>query len=328
MRTVTSLTRSLAAARSSRLWVAITALGYLCGVSAIDHGADHEVTTRKLGSLAILAAGATFGTTGTLQTKLAPHISGMAVASTRLFIGALTLVVIAQFSQKSSSNKIARIDLWMSGVGIAIYQVSFFTSVKLTGVPIATLTALGSAPIFTGLVAYFLVRERPSRVWFGATVLTTIGIIFLNSHPGEKGFNPFGVILAAVAGLGFAVFNVSSRRALNAGVEPTHLASRVFSLAAILVFPFCFADGLSWIFTIKGGLLILWLGIVTTGLGYTLYSFGLKRVHSSTASTLVLAEPATATLLAVVVLGSVLTFNSWIGIAFVLVGLLYLATRG
>jgi len=289
---------------------------------------DQANQQKKLGPIAILAAGATFGTTGTLQTKLAPHISGMAVASTRLFVGAITLLVIARFTRKISPIKISRLDLWLSGAGIAIYQVSFFSSVKLTGVPIATLTALGTSPIFTGLVAYLMVREKPARVWFIATVLTSIGIVLLNSHPGGKGFNLLGVMLAAIAGLGFAVFNVSSRRALNAGMEPSQLAARVFTLAAILVFPFCFADGVHWFVTPKGAALILWLGIVTTGMGYTLYSYGLKRVHSSTASTLVLAEPATATLLAVVVLGSVLTVNSLLGVAVVLIGLLYLAIRG
>jgi DME family drug/metabolite transporter len=291
-----------------------------------------ETNHRKLGSIGILAAGATFGTTGTLQTKLAPQISGITIASTRLFIGAITLILIAYFSRKSyrpaPQIKMPRIDLWLSGVGIAIYQVSFFSSVKLTGVPIATLTALGTSPIFTGLVAYFLVGEKPSRVWFRATVLTTIGITLLNMHPNEKGFNFLGVLLAAIAGLGFAVFNVSSRRALNSGVLPTQLAAWVFSLAAILLFPFCFANGISWLLSPKGAVLVLWLGVVTTGLGYTLYSYGLKRVHSSTASTLVLAEPATATLLAVLVLGSVLTLNSWLGIATVITGLLYLAIRG
>jgi DME family drug/metabolite transporter len=74
--------------------------------------------------------------------------------------------------------------------------------------------------------------------------------------------------------------------------------------------------------------LILWLGIFTTGLGYTCYAYGLKRVHSSTASTLVLAEPATATLLAVLVLGNTLTLNSWVGIVVVIVGLVFLAMRG
>ncbi|MEN9324315.1 MAG: hypothetical protein RL414_69 [Actinomycetota bacterium] len=269
-----------------------------------------------------------FGSTGTSQTLLAQGISPLAIASTRLFVGALTLLLVARMTTTRSSSKSFRKDLWISGVGIAIYQLSFFSSVKLTGVPIATLTALGSSPIFTGMVAYLMVREKPRHAWFIATVITTAGIALLNSQPSETGFNFYGVILALIAGLGFAVFNVSSRRALNSGMEPARLAAWVFTLAAVLVFPFCFVAGTSWFFTLKGSVLILWLGIFTTGLGYTLYAYGLKRVHSSTASTLVLAEPATATLLAVVVLGNALTLNSWTGIATVCIGLLYLAMRG
>jgi DME family drug/metabolite transporter len=290
-----------------------------------------ETNHDKLGALGILAAGICFGTTGTSQTLLAKGISPLAVASTRLFVGALTLLLVARLTRfEGSHSKVhfSKMDLWISGVGIAIYQLSFFSSVKLTGVPIATLTALGSAPIFTGIVAYALVRERPTRVWFVATLITTCGIVLLNSQHSEKGFNILGVLLALVAGLGFAFFNVTSRRSLNAGVEPSRLAAGVFSLAAIIVFPFCFAAGTHWIFTVKGMGLILWLGIFTTGLGYTCYAYGLKRVHSSTASTLVLAEPATATLLAVVVLGNSLSISSWAGIAVVIVGLVYLAMRG
>ncbi len=287
-----------------------------------------ESDHKKFGSLAILAAGICFGTTGTSQTLLGKGISPLAVASTRLFIGALTLVLISRITTKVPRVKIGKSDLWIAGLGIAIYQLSFFSSVKLTGVPIATITALGSAPVFTGIVAYVMVQERPKRVWFIATVITTIGIILLNAHHSEKSFNALGVLLALAAGLGFAFFNVTSRKALNSGVEPARLAATVFSLAALAVFPFCFVAGTHWMFTIKGISLILWLGIFTTGLGYSLYAYGLKRVHSSTASTLVLAEPATATLLAVVVLGDTLNVTSWVGIATVIVGLLFLATRG
>ena len=275
-----------------------------------------------------MAAGICFGTTGTSQTLLGKGISPLAVASTRLFIGALTLLLISRFTAKSSKTRIGKSDLWISGLGIAIYQLSFFSSVRLTGVPIATITALGSAPIFTGVVAYLMVKEKPKRVWFIATVITTVGIVLLNLNHSDKGFNLGGVFLALVAGLGFAFFNVTSRRALNSGVEPVRLAASVFSLAALAVFPFCFVAGTHWIFTVKGASLILWLGIFTTGLGYTLYAYGLKRVHSSTASTLVLAEPATATLLAVIVLGNTLALTSWVGIAIVIAGLLYLAMRG
>jgi DME family drug/metabolite transporter len=53
--------------------------------------------------------------------------------------------------------------------------------------------------------------------------------------------------------------------------------------------------------------------------------FGLKRIESSLAATVVLAEPATATILAALVLGEKLVLQSYIGIATVVFGILYLS---
>ena len=62
-----------------------------------------------------------------------------------------------------------------------------------------------------------------------------------------------------------------------------------------------------------------------TAIGYFLFTFGLKRVDSSTAATVVLAEPATATILAAVVIGESLVTQSYIGIAIVAAGILYIS---
>jgi len=69
----------------------------------------------------------------------------------------------------------------------------------------------------------------------------------------------------------------------------------------------------------------LWLGLVPTAIAYTAYGFGLNRIKVATASTLILAEPATATLLAALVLSESLTAYSWIGVAIVSAGLFFLS---
>jgi DME family drug/metabolite transporter len=69
----------------------------------------------------------------------------------------------------------------------------------------------------------------------------------------------------------------------------------------------------------------LWLGIFTTSVGYILFMYGLKRIPSSLAATVVLAEPATATILAAVVIGEPLVAQSYLGIATVALGILYIS---
>lgn len=71
--------------------------------------------------------------------------------------------------------------------------------------------------------------------------------------------------------------------------------------------------------------MVLWLGLVPTAFAYIAYAYGLHGVQASTATTLILAEPTTATLLAAVVLGESLNSKSWIGIAIIVAGLIYLA---
>src|SRR5699024_9320200 len=65
----------------------------------------------------------------------------------------------------------------------------------------------------------------------------------------------------------------------------------------------------------------LQLGIVATGVAYYLFSKGLVHVSSSTAVTLALAEPLTAALLGVVIVGETLNLLSWAGLSLLILGI-------
>jgi len=71
--------------------------------------------------------------------------------------------------------------------------------------------------------------------------------------------------------------------------------------------------------------MVFWLGLVPTAFAYIAYAYGLEKVRASTASTLILAEPATATLLAAIILGEVINSYGWAGITIVIIGLIYLS---
>jgi DME family drug/metabolite transporter len=103
------------------------------------------------------------------------------------------------------------------------------------------------------------------------------------------------------------------------------LTATTFGVAAIVSFPFLFVENPEWILTSKGFVSILWLGLVTTSVGYVLFMFGLKRIESSKAATVVLAEPATATVLAAVVIAEPLVLQSYLGILIVAAGILYVS---
>jgi len=283
---------------------------------------------KRLGILSVLGAALCFGTTGTTQQLGVPEISPVAVGAARLLCGSLFLFLFAYVQRnKRGSFQMSPSDLLICGSGVAIYQLTFFTAVKVTGVAIATVTALGTVPTFSAIVAYLVLHEKPGRAWFVGTAITIVGIGLIGSANGVSDFKVFGVLLAAVAGLGFAIFTVVSRRALTRGAQDVWVTASSFGVAAVLTFPFLFTQRPIWILTTKGFLTVLWLGLVTTSVGYVLFMFGLKRIESSLAATVVLAEPATATILAALVIGEKLVLQSYVGIATVVLGILYLSRK-
>ena len=272
----------------------------------------------------VIAAGICFGTTGTTQALGPDGISSLSIGSARLMLGAFFLYLYVKVSNIQSAP-VPKTSLWLSAIGILSYQLTFFSAVKQTGVAIGTVTALGSVPALTGLLDYLIYKQKASKRWYIATIITTAGIIVLGTANGVEDFDLGGFILAIIAGASFGLLAVSSKRAFTPGVDSTYTMYKVFTLAAILSIPVLLLTGFDWLGTVDGAAMIIWLGLIPTALAYILYAKGLLGIKPGVASTLILAEPATATILAAVVLNESITFQGWAGIATVAIGLAYLS---
>jgi drug/metabolite transporter, DME family len=75
----------------------------------------------------------------------------------------------------------------------------------------------------------------------------------------------------------------------------------------------------------RGILVLGYLAVLPMAGAYLLFGYGLRRMTASTATTLALAEPIVATLLAVLVLGEHLAAQAWIGLAVIGIGLVFAA---
>ena len=272
----------------------------------------------------LIFAGVCFGTTGTAQALGPDGSSPLVVGAARLLVGAAFLWVIHRLLGAQGS-RIGWLDLLIGGVGVALYQISFFSAVRSTGVAVGTLTAIGSAPALTGIMGYLINREVPSLRWLKATLITTLGIVCLTGAKGFTHFNLIGVLEALGAGASYSLFAVASKRGMNSGASFTEAMYKIFGLGALLLLPIFFIGKNHFLTTGSGILMALWLGLIPTAIAYTSYAYGLNRIKVATASTLILAEPATATLLAALVLGESLNGYSWLGVTIVVAGLLYLS---
>ncbi|SES24282.1 DMT family transporter [Psychrobacillus sp. OK032] len=265
----------------------------------------------------VLLGAVLWGTTGTAQTFLPESAHPFVISAGRSAVGGFSLLIAMILLKKIKFTSWPWKETIHAAVCISLFQLLFFSSVKLTGVAIASVVAIGSAPVFSGLIEWVFLKLRPSKIWGISTAFALLGCIFLFINKGQITINPVGVIYSLIAGLGFAIYTLSSKSLLQKE-EAIPVVAMTFSVSALLLSPFWFLYDVSWLQSTGNVGIIFYLGLATTSVAYVLYGRGLHKIPSSSALTLSLAEPTTAALLGVFIVGEILSVTSWIGILLLL----------
>jgi len=272
----------------------------------------------------VLFAAVCFGTTGTARA-LGPAASPVAVGAARIVLGGAMLVAVARVL----GVRLPRVDanVLAIAVGVAVYQLSFFAAVKLTGVAVGTVVAIGTGPAAAGALGRLVNGEPLTGRWALATACAAGGVVLL-AGDGGGAVDPGGIALAVVAGAGYATCTVLSKRLLVRGVAPEGVMAAGFGGAAVLLVPVLLVAGPGFLAAPGGIALALYLGAIPTALAYVLFSRGLRALTSGETATLVLAEPLTAAALGVVALGEHPSAAAAAGAVLVFCGLAVLAAPG
>ena len=275
------------------------------------------------GIVLVLLAAMLWGTTGTAQS-LAP--AGLSP----YWVGALRLALASGFFALLAMRAGAPARPWpwpwartlLAGACVAAYNLSFFAGVKYSGVALGTAIAIGSGPLWAGMLQALLLRRWPSAPWWLGTLVGVAGGAAMALGQGS-GLRPslVGTLLCLLAGLSYAGYALLNK-ALVLQLGPARANLAVFGSAALLSLP------LAWAFAgapqagAGAWAVVAYLGLVATGVAYLLFSSALRHVSGATAVTLALAEPVTAFALAVLVVGEAPQPLAYLGLAGVIAGLL------
>jgi DME family drug/metabolite transporter len=277
----------------------------------------------KNGPLAVVGASVLWGTAGT--AGLLVSADSVALAAARLVVGGAALALLAGAGVRRAVTP----GLLLAAVAVAAYQLCFFAAVGRTGVAIGTVVAIGSGPVFTGLLSWALHGRRPSGRWALATTAAVCGCAALIAGgapaAGQGGQVVSGVLFALLGGLLYAFYAVSAARAIESGAPSNAVMGVMFGGAAVLMLPVLLVNGVGWLSEPRGLLAVLYLGLGTTALSYFLYGRGLRTTPVATAATLALAEPAVAALLGLLVLGERLAPVSIAGLVMLVLSLVVVA---
>lgn len=304
-----------------------------------------------------LIAAILFGTTGTAQALGPDGASSLSVGSARIVIGGAGLALVSwilwlrsrrsmrdlepghpitdmltlhipnltgpepQLTKAASARWSAAPTIAIGALAIIVYQPTFFFGMSINGVAIGAVVAIGSGPIFTGLLEWVLFRRFPGYGWLAATLIAVVGIVLLSGANQSGVTDPAGLLLSLGAGACYAFYALSAKKLLVDGWTPTGSVAVIFGWSAVGALPILLLSDPSWLTSVDGLLMALWLGIATITVACLFLGFGLKALSASTVATLGLGEPLTATLLGVLVVHETLSGRAITGLVLVVSGL-------
>ncbi|CCG01438.1 DMT family transporter [Blastococcus saxobsidens] len=283
-------------------------------MSTPDLTADRERPTavpaaaRRGFPLVVLAA-LCWGTSGLSGAVVARRsdLGPLDIAWHRMAIGAVVLLALWAATRRRSrpAPAVTRgtvVRLLLVGAGLAAYQLAYFAAVAASGVSIATLVALGLAPLLIAVGASLLGHGRPDRTTAVALVVALVGLVLLVgvSAGADTGTAVvLGALLAVGSALGYTVVTLAGA-GVPAGVPVTLVG---FALGALLLTPVALAAGLRFTADPAALAVLLYLGTVPSAAAYAMFFTGLRTVPGAVASIVTLLEPLTATALAALLLG-------------------------
>ncbi|NML17611.1 DMT family transporter [Azohydromonas caseinilytica] len=284
----------------------------------------------KTGVVLVLTAATLWGTTGTAQSLATGALSP-------LWFGALRLLVAAAFfaccfaAQRgrglapatARSVPLPLPALLGAGLSMAAYNLTFFAGVRGAGVAVGTAIALGSGPVWAGVLQSLLARQVPAAGWWLGTALAVGGGVLMTLAGGGTagGVALGGVVLCLLSGLSYAAYTLLSQRLLRS-LAPSAVTLQAFVVAAALAVPAAWWESGALALRWADGLAVLYVGVVTAGIAYLLFSHALRHVSAASAVTLTLGEPVVAFMLAVAVVGERPSAWAFLGLLLVVAGVL------
>lgn len=274
----------------------------------------------------ILTAGILWGVLGTFVRILnAGGLASMDVVFIRATCTVLILLPILVLRGRGEW-RIRMGDLWIflgTGIGsIVLFNYCYFRAVTITSLSVAAVL-LYTAPAFVIVLSAVLFRERITVYKLAALVLTLAGLVFVTGLIGSEGaLSTAGILYGLGSGLGYALYSIFGRFAVQRGYQPLTITFYTFLVAAIS--SAALTEPLRVGATFAGDPVLLMPAVLLGGLctvcPFLLYTAGLRGVENGTASIMASIEPVTSTVVGAVLYGEMLSLGNALGVVMVLLG--------
>ena len=262
---------------------------------------------------------------------VAKDITSKIEPSSILFYRSLTAALFFFFLVyfRNSRKKIDKIDykyfIILAFLNIPLNQFLFLISIKMTTAPNVAL-AYALSPIFVFVVAHYFLKEKSTFVKIIGILLAISGTVFLLY---EKGFNFksdafLGDVLAICASIAWALYTVIGKNMTQkyGSIFSTSITMILGFLLYAIIYLFIPNKANPLTFSLPNWFEIIYLGTFTSGVGYILWYYALKKIQASKISVFNNLQPVFTTILAILFFQQHLTVYFLTGGALVLIGVI------
>lgn len=289
--------------------------------------------------ISIVLAGIMWGSMGLFVRGLnADGLESLDIVEIRVLVSSIIMGLFLVFYDRSLF-RIKLKDIWcFIGTGVfslTFFNLCYFKTILMTSMSVAAIL-LYTAPIIVVLLSAIFFKEKITGLKILAMILTFIGCFFvtgiveslLTGGMSAMNLSFKGILIGLGSGLGYALYSIFSRFALEKGYKSVTISFYTFfsALLATLVIrqP---AEIVSKIIageTMRDLLLCVGIGLVTTVFPYLLYTYGLTKIENGKASIMASVEPVVASLFGIAFFHESLTPGGIIGVVLVLAAIVLL----
>ncbi len=236
----------------------------------------------------------------------------------RFLIGGLILVPPSIVESKHSGYKLNKKDLiWMAllgTVGIAISMVAFQMGVLRCNAATAA-PLFCTNPLYAMLIAHIFTSEKmDKRKWIAFGLGIIAAVFMIRPWDVQEGNTASGMIIMVFAAVTFAAYSVMGKKSI--GRIGTYTQTSVsFIVGSLILLAVTVITGHPVISGVAENLaVVLYCGIVVTGIGYLFYFLAIRYSDASTGSITFFIKPAIAPVFAVIILHETVYWNTVVGI--------------
>ncbi len=271
--------------------------------------------------LKLISAMIAFGTIG-IFVRYIPLSSTM-IALIRGILGTAFLILVTIFQKNKisiASVKKNLLPLCLSGAFIGINWILLFESYRYTTVATATLCYY-FAPIFVMIASPFLLREKLTLKKILCVLGALIGMILISGVVQNKGIN-LSEMKGIFFGIGAAVFYASvillNKKIKNVSAYDKTIMQLASASLVLLPYALLTENFEKISVTPLVVILLLVVGILHTGVCYTLYFGSMRYLKAQTVAIFSYIDPVVAIILSAVILHEKMDLFSILGAVMIL----------